>query len=179
MESLRFARQFLRHPKQLGTCFQSGKVLARKMAEEVQGCLQVVEFGAGTGPVTREILGHLPENGRLTSFEINSDLCRYLERIGDSRLQVVNDDAAHCEQYVERPDCVVSGLPLTLFNKEAKEEILAIASRAGQYIQLQYTPMLMKEIRRYFPDVRLKFVPQNFPPAFIYVCRCRSGVKTR
>lgn len=179
MESLRFARQFLRHPKQLGTCFQSGKVLARKMAEEVNGCRQVVEFGAGTGPVTREILRRLPENGRLTSFEINPDLCRYLGRIGDSRLRVVNDDAAHCEQYVEHPDCVVSGLPLTLFNKEAKDEILAIASRAGQYVQLQYTPVLMKEIKRYFLDVRLKFVPQNFPPAFLYVCRCPSGVDVR
>lgn len=178
MESLRFARQFLRHPKQLGTCFQSGKVLARKMAEVVKGCRQVVEFGAGTGPVTREILRHLPENGRLTSFEINPNLCRCLKRIGDSRLQVVNDDAARCEQYVERPDCVVSGLPLTLFSKEAKQEILAIASRAGRYIQLQYTPVLMKEIRRYFPDVQLKFVPQNFPPAFIYVCRCPSGGDT-
>jgi phospholipid N-methyltransferase len=178
MESLRFARQFLRHPKQLGTCFQSGKVLARKMADEVKGCLQVVEFGAGTGPVTKEILRRLPENARLTSFEINPDLCRSLERIGDSRLHVVNEDAAHCERYVVHPDCVVSGLPLTLFNKEAKEEILAIASRAGRYIQLQYTPMLMREIRRYFPDVRLKFVPQNLPPAFVYVCRCWSGVKT-
>jgi phospholipid N-methyltransferase len=154
-------------------------VLARKMAEEMDGCLQVVEFGAGTGPVTREILKRLPKNGHLTSFEINPDLCRCLKRIGDSRLRVINDDAARCERYVERPDCVVSGLPLALFDREAKEEILAIARKSGRYIQLQYTPVLVNEIKRYFPDVRLKFVPQNFPPAFLYVCRCPSGVKTR
>ena len=71
MDSLRFARQFLRHPKQLGTVVQSGRTLARKMAEEVGDSVQVVEFGAGTGPVTREILKRLPENGRLTCFEIN------------------------------------------------------------------------------------------------------------
>ena len=72
MDSLRFARQFLRHPKQLGTVVQSGRTLARKMADEVGESVQVVEFGAGTGPVTREILRRLPENGRLDLFRDQS-----------------------------------------------------------------------------------------------------------
>jgi phospholipid N-methyltransferase len=176
MDSLRFARQFLRHPKQLGTVVQSGRTLARKMADEVGESVQVVEFGAGTGPVTREILRRLPGNGRLTCFEINRELCRCLERIGDPRLHVINDDAANCGRYVTQPDCVISGLPLTLFDGEARETILAIAGRSGRYIQLQYTPVLSKDIRRYFSEVRLKFVPLNFPPAFVYVCRCPSEV---
>ncbi|MEN6332727.1 MAG: methyltransferase type 11 [Phycisphaerales bacterium] len=171
MDSLRFARQFLRHPKQLGTVVQSGRTLARKMAEEVDHCMQVVEFGGGTGPVTREILRRLPANGRLTCFEINPEFCRCLERIGDPRLYVVNDDAVHCGRYVSRPDCVISGLPLTLFDGRARETILAIAGRAGRYVQLQYTPVLGRDIRRYFSDVRLKFVAMNFPPAFLFVCR--------
>lgn len=174
MESLRFARQFLRHPKQLGTVVQSGKVLARQMAEEAEGCQEIVEFGPGTGPVTREILKRLPRNGRLTCFEINSDFCRCLERINDPRLHVVNDDAVNCGQYVDNPDCVVSGLPLTLFDEQAKDRILTIAGQAERYIQLQYTPVLSREIRQHFLEVRLRFVPRNFPPAFVYVCRCPS-----
>jgi len=170
MLTLRFAKQFLRHPKQLGTFTESSAVLARKMAEQIDGSLRVVEFGPGTGPVTREILKRLPKDGSLTCFEVVADFCRCLEQIGDPRLRVINDDAANCERYVDNPDCVVSGLPLTLFGREAKERILAISSRSGKYIQLQYTPFLSREIRRYFPHVKLKFVPQNFPPAFIYVC---------
>jgi len=177
MDSLRFAWQFLRHPKQLGTLVQSGRMLARKMADEVGESVQVVEFGAGTGPVTREILKRLPDRGCLTCFEINRELCQCLERIGDPRLRVINDDAAHCGRYVEQPDCVVSGLPLTLFGSEARETILGIACRSGRYIQLQYTPALSKDIRRYFSEVELKFVPLNFPPAFVYVCRCPSEVR--
>ena len=171
MECLRFARQFFRHPKQLGTIAQSGKAIARRMAEEIGACVQVVEFGPGTGPVTREILRRLPKNGRLTCFEVNTDFCEYLERIGDPRLHVINDDAANCERYVAHPDCVVSGLPLTLFSKEAKDKILAIAGKAGTYIQLQYTPVIGKEIKRYFSQVKLRFVPQNLPPAFVFVCK--------
>jgi phospholipid N-methyltransferase len=171
MMSLRFARQFLMHPRQLGTFTESGRVLARTMAQEINGNCRVVEFGAGTGVVTREILKRLSENGYLTCFEINRDFCRCLEQIGDPRLRVINDDARNCERYMDYPDCVISGLPLTLFGKPEKEQILAISSRSGTYIQLQYTPVLSKEIRRYFSDVKLKFVPRNLPPAFVYVCR--------
>ena len=176
MDSLRFARQFLRHPKQLGTVFQSSRMLARRMAEEVGESVQVVEFGGGTGPVTREILKRLPKNARLTCFEVNREFCRCLRRIKDPRLRVVHDDAANCGHYVHQPDCVVSGLPLTLFDGQTRETILAIAGRAGRYIQLQYTPAMSKDIRRYFADVRLKFVPLNFPPAFVFVCRRPSEV---
>ena len=176
MDSLRFARQFLRHPRQLGTVVQSGRSLAQQMAREVGNCMHVIEFGAGTGPVTREILRRLPEKGHLVCFEINREFCRRLERIGDPRLRVVNDDAANCERYVDRADCIVSGLPLTLFNSVARERILAIANRSGRYVQLQYTPALSRDIRRYFADVRLRFVPLNLPPAFVFVCTCPSEV---
>jgi len=175
MMSLRFARQFLRHPKQCGTFTESGRVLARRMAQETRGSSRVVEFGSGTGPVTREILRHLPVDGCLTCFEINPYFCRCLEQIGDPRLRVINDDAQNCERYVESPDCVVSGLPLTLFSRRAVERILAISSRSGKYIQLQYTPVLSREIRRHFPNVQLRFIPRNFPPAFVYVCKQSSN----
>lgn len=171
MMSLQFARQFLRHPKQCGTFTESGRVLAKRMAEEIRGSCRVVEFGAGTGPVTREILRQLPEDGRLTCFEINPDFCRCLQQIGDPRLRVINDDAQNCERYVGKADCVVSGLPLTLFSKQALKQILVISSKSGKYVQLQYTPFLSREIRRYFTEVKLRFVPQNFPPAFVYVCK--------
>lgn len=175
MKSLRFARQFLRYPKQCGTFTQSGKVLARKMAEEIGDCSRVIEFGPGTGPVTQEILKRLPPSGRLTCFEVNPEFCRCLEQIDDSRLRVINDDASKCEQYVDHLDCIVSGLPLALFSREDKEKILSISSRCRTYIQLQYTPVLVRDMKRHFSDIRLKFVGRNLPPAFVYVCKCSDG----
>jgi len=170
MKSLRFVYEFLKYPIQVGTFTASSKFLAKKMAEQIDGSAEVVEFGAGTGSVTAEILRRLPENGRLTCFEINPHFCKCLEKINDERLTVINDDAKNCEHYVDGLDCIVSGLPLTLFAKTKKERILAITSKSKRYIQLQYTPFLGKKMKHYFSDVKLKFVPQNFPPAFIYVC---------
>jgi len=175
MKSLRFAYEFLKYPIQVGTFTQSSKSLAKKMAEQIDGSAEVVEFGAGTGSVTAEILKRLPKNGRLTCFEINPQFCKQLERMNDSRLKVINDDAKNCEHYVDCLDCIVSGLPLTLFAKSKKERILAITTKSKRYIQLQYTPLLGKKMKHYFSDVKLKFVPQNFPPAFIYVCSTCTG----
>ena len=174
MKALRFILEFLKHPKQVGTFTQSSNVLAKKMAQEIDGSAEVVEFGAGTGSVTAEILKYLPENGRLTCFEINPKFCKHLEAIGDSRLKVINDDAKNCEQYVDDLECIVSGLPLALFEKSKKETILAITSKSKRYIQLQYTPLLVQKMKRHFSDVKLKFVPQNLPPAFIFVCETNS-----
>ena len=56
METLRFVREFFKYPLQVGTFTQSSKVLAKKMAEEINGSVRIVEFGAGTGSVTVEIL---------------------------------------------------------------------------------------------------------------------------
>jgi phospholipid N-methyltransferase len=175
MKTLRFTRQFLRHPRQLGTVVESGRRLARRMAEEIDGSSRVIELGPGTGSVTMEILKRLPEGGRLTCIEINAEFCRCLREIQDSRLEVVNGDAAQCERYVDEADCIVSGLPLALFGRREKERVFELCERCGKYIQLQYTPVLGKEIRRHFADVKLKFVPLNLPPAIVYVCKGARG----
>lgn len=111
MWHVRFIREFFRYPKEIGTFTQSSKLLAKKMAQEIDGSAEVVEFGPGTGPVTVGILKRLPENGRLICFETNARFCKYLERINDPRLEIINDDAKNCEQYVDSFECIVSGLP--------------------------------------------------------------------
>ncbi|MBN1359462.1 MAG: methyltransferase domain-containing protein [Sedimentisphaerales bacterium] len=171
MRAWHFIRQFFRHPRQIGTVTQSSRSLAVKIAEEIGPSKEVVEFGAGTGPVTQEILRRLPADGRLTCFEINPEFCRHLQQIGDARLRVINDDAKNCQQYVERADCVVSGLPLALFGRREKQRILDITSKSPTFVQLQYTPVLGRTIKRHFPSVKRKFVARNLPPAFVYVGR--------
>jgi len=140
------------------------------MAGEMGPSLNVIEFGAGTGTITAQILKFLPKNGRLMCFEINPKFCEYLRRINDPRLTVINDDAGNCEKYVDSLECIVSALPLTLFNKSERERFFAIASRAKMYIQMFYSSVLKETLKDYFSDVRVKFVLLNLPPAFIHIC---------
>jgi len=170
MKPIRFLREFFRYPAQVGTVAQSTRFLAKSMAEEINSSRHIIEFGPGTGPVTKEILNHLPASGTVTCFEVNSDFCKTLERIGDPRLRIINDDARNCRKYVDELKCIVSGLPLVLFEESVITEILDITAQAEHYIQLQYSTLLKKKIKRYFSDVKIKFVPLNVPPAFVYVC---------
>ena len=174
MRGIGFTYEFLKHPAEVGTVIQSSKLLARAMAQEIDGNLHVIEFGAGMGAVSVQILKRLPRNGRLTCFETNPRFSKSLQRINDPRLEIIHDDAENCEKYVNCLDCVVSGLPLILLSKSKREKILDISSKSKRFIQLQYSPLLNKTIKNHFSDVRIKFVPLNFPPAFIYVCRASA-----
>lgn len=170
MRNIKFILESLKHPRWTGACCQSSKGLARKMAQKIENSKNVIEFGPGTGVITQEILNHLPDDGRLTCFEINPTFCEHLKTIDDPRLTIINDDAQNCRKYVDDYDCVVSGLPLTVFTKPQRENIIALSSRSQKYIQFQYTPFLRKKMKNHFDEVKLKFIPTNIPPAFIYVC---------
>ena len=127
-----FAREFVKHRKQLGTPFQSSKYLARAVAKEIIG-YNVVELGAGSGPITRAILGH-HQQIRLTAFENNPKLLEHLAEINDLRLTVIGDSAENFYEYVDEFDCVVSGLPLTLMPKPIVHKILEASAKARRFI---------------------------------------------
>ncbi len=169
MKHLNFISQFAKRPRELGAITQSSRALSRRMAREVRGTERVVELGAGLGPVTREILNYLPAHGQLVCFERNAGFCRNLEQLDDPRLQIIHGDAVNSERYVEEADCVVSGLPLTLFEKNKRRRILRIMSKARKCVQLLYTPKIGLEMRGYFREVKVGLVPWNFPPALVYV----------
>lgn len=171
MKFVKFVSEFLKHPKQVGAVAESSPFLARKMARQINDATNVVEFGPGTGSVTTEILRQMSENSRLTCLEINPNFCERLKKINDPRLKVVNDDVQNCNRYVEKPDCILSSLPLANFNDSEKEKIFSLTSKSKTYIQFQYTPFLRPKLKKYFRDVKMKFVLLNFPPAFVYVSR--------
>jgi phospholipid N-methyltransferase len=171
MKFIKFVSEFLKHPKQVGAVAESSPFLARKMVRQIGGATNIVEFGPGTGAVTKEILRHLPKDGKLTCFEINPSFCKQLKTINDPRLKIINDDVKNCGRYVDNLDCIVSSLPLAAFDESEKEEVLALSGKSRTYIQFQYNPFLKSKLKRYFRDVKIKFVPLNIPPAFVYVSK--------
>ncbi|MCP4454701.1 MAG: methyltransferase domain-containing protein [Planctomycetes bacterium] len=175
MSHFRFFKQLFKNPRQVGALSQSSKWLSERLASGIGDCTNIVELGAGTGVVTREILKRLPKHGKLTCFEIDPLFAKYLKAIDDPRLTVITGDATRCEEYVDNIDCVVSELPLALFDKSDIDKIMDITHRAGKYVQLQYVPMLNKPIKSRFAVVKLHFVPRNLPPAFVYECHVNAA----
>ena len=59
--------------------------------------------------------------------------------------------------------------------KSKRDKIISLSSKSKLYIQFQYTPFLRKRMKHYFKHVKIKFVPLNFPPAFLYVCKQKAN----
>jgi phospholipid N-methyltransferase len=179
-DRLSFLRAFVANPRQVGAVLPTSRAAVRDMLDlaDVPGADLVVELGAGTGVQTGEILARLGPGARLVSLEIDPQLAKLLEsRFDDPRLQVVCDSAENLDVHLggKRADVVVSALPYTSLEPGLRRRILdrlpVSVAPGGTVLVIQYSPLLLRELRRLFPSVRQRISPWNVPPAFLFACR--------
>lgn len=172
--------------KTVGTVVPCSRNSAKKMTRPVnfEAAQTIVELGAGTGAITKEILRRMKPDARLIAFETNKKFCKSLERLNDPRLTVIHDSAEHLRTYLDRfgianADYIISTLPLALFHDSLKEGVFRAIHDTldprGRYVQIQYSLISWNELKRSFPAVRLDFTPFNFPPAFFYICEAQKN----
>ncbi|MGL4421363.1 MAG: class I SAM-dependent methyltransferase [Gemmataceae bacterium] len=175
-------RKFLKHGTSIATCAPSSKQMCRTMLSgidfETAKC--IVELGAGTGPVTEEIVRRAKPHTKLVIIELDPDFCVRL-RAKFPNVDIVEGNAANLDKLladrgITQVDHVVSGLPLPSFPADLRKSILASSSRClgpnGTFRQLTVTPYVYwKLYRGYFTNVRFKLVPVNLPPGGVYVCQ--------
>ncbi len=175
-------RKFARHGTSIASFVPSSRFLARTTCKGIDfdraRCL--VELGAGTGPITKELVARARPNTRLMVVELDPDFCKRL-RSKFPGVDIVEGDACQLDRLladrgIRQVDHVLSGLPLPSFPAKLRDGVLASAARclapAGSFRQLSVMPWVYRKLYRgYFEDVRFKLVPLNFPPAGVYVCR--------
>lgn len=139
----------------------------------------IVEFGMGTGCVTRRILRRMDADARLISLEINPTFVEEARKIRDPRLTVRRACATALPEILEEEgvtgvDAVVSSLPLSIMNDEVVERILDISrdslAPGGKFLQYQYSLNQRHRFSNRYTDVAVGFTPLNIPPAFVYDC---------
>jgi len=178
-------KAFLRHGRKIASFAPSSRAMARKVVDGIEWekvrCL--VELGAGTGPITAELIRHVRPQTRLIVVELDPVLCSRLKaRFSNiANLEVIHGDAVHLERLlaergIRQVDHVLSGLPLPSFPEELRHAILSTAARVlvpgGTFRQLTVMPLIYYRLyARYFDDIRFRFVPWNLPPGGVYVCR--------
>ena len=175
-------RKFAQHGTSIASFAPSSRFLARTICKGIDydAAKCIVELGAGTGPITNELVQKVRPGTRLVVVERDPDFCKRLH----SRFpgaDIVEGDAAHMDKLladrgITQVDHVVSGLPLPSFPDQLRNDILASVARSlapnGTFRQLTNMPYVYwKLYRGYFSDVRFNFVPLNLPPAGVYVCR--------
>ncbi len=173
-------RSFIAEPRKVGAILPTSRRTAHVMLAmgPVGRARNVVELGAGTGPITREIVPRLPPDARLLVYELDQNLARGLaEEFVDPRVQVLAESAAGLEERLagKRADVIFSALPFTSLPAPVRGELLDVSRRAladdGVLVVLQYSPLVEKELRRRFGTVERRYSPLNVPPAVLYACR--------
>ena len=194
-----FARNAIADYKSTAAIAPSSRQLASAMVKPLRGRQSrvVVEFGPGTGVITRELLKVLPDDCVLLAFEISPRFVEYLRRtVCDERLHVVQASAetASAElsrRGIHRVDAAISSLGISMMDMVHVESIfhalLPRLGRDGIFVQFQYVHRtrvaagrvkyfnLETFLERYFKSVRSDCVWLNLPPAHVITCR---GAKT-
>ncbi len=136
----------------------------------------IVEYGCGTGTITRELLPLLPQHGKLIGFELHPDFAKGLESITDPRFQLKHGNVVHLSQHLreETPqgvDVAISGIPFTFHSEEELHTIFknthAGLRTGGRFIVYQVSVKWRRYFEQYFGNVQIDFEPRNIPPYFI------------
>ncbi len=201
-DSLVFLQRFLREPGSIASAWPSSRYLARAMYDglDFEHLTSVVEFGPGSGALTRTIAARVARQGQGTGRPAKGRSLRYLGIERDPALfrllgrrfpaldfvcADVCDSAALVAGHDLAPvDLVVSGLPLILMRSDDLEGLFgAMASflaptgvfRAFCYVHSSPLPgsrVLRAQMRRYFGTFEIgRPVLRNMPPALVLTGR--------
>jgi phospholipid N-methyltransferase len=178
-----FARNFIKHPKMLGSVIPSSRYLIRQMLSRVdwQRARLIVEYGPGVGSFTTEILARMHPDARLVVFETNDEFVQFLRAsIKDPRLTVVHDSAAEVGAVLQRlghewADYVLSGIPFSTMPEELRLSILDATQNAlrpeGLFLVYQFSGSVHADLKRVFASVESGFEALNVPPARLWWCK--------
>ena len=181
MNKLNFLRESLRNIRTTGSVVRSSRFLTKAMLRHVdfEKNRVLIELGAGDGVFTHALLDQMRSDAQLLCFEINPAFCEILRNtIQDNRFHLIEDSAENIRLHLDRlslqeADCIVSALPYVAFPDDLTERIIQSARNAlregGLYIQFHYSTPIRHTYQRIFGNVKLHFVPLNFPPAFVMV----------
>lgn len=185
-----FLREFFRSPQKIGAIAPSSDGLAREIVclANVAESSVIVEYGAGTGAFTEEILRRKSPAASFLAIESNPALVEVLkERFPD--VTVLNSCVEHTPRLLRQfrlihADSIVSGLPWSSFSPDLQDRLLDATFEAlrpgGTFATFAYLTGLAlpagirfrRKINKLFSGVSISsIVWRNLPPAIIYQCR--------
>ncbi|WP_119678186.1 class I SAM-dependent methyltransferase [Indioceanicola profundi] len=177
--ALLFLRRWLANPIAVASITPSGPALSnlissfvRREQDEV-----IVEYGGGTGAITKALLDFGIPPSRLYSVEMDKELATYL-RGQFPDINVLQGDVRNIRsllppQHIGKVGTVVVGIPMILIPLEAQrqivDEIFKIMPEGRQFLAYTYSarcPLKRKALG--VEGKRLGFTMANIPPASVW-----------
>lgn len=177
---LQFLREYLSAPSTIGAIAPSSRQLAASMAASIDfdkaHC--IVEYGAGTGVFTREVIARKSPDTTYIVIEQNARFYEMLRKQFHEMPGVVliHGDAGNVcnflrEQGFRYADYIISGLPFTSLPQQVSHRILSQTQKAigieGKFTTFQYTLLRKAFLENYFNIQKIVRVWRNLPPAYV------------
>lgn len=184
---LLFARNFVKHPKMLGSVIPSSRFLIQEVLAPIDWDRAdvIVEYGPGVGTFTSELLRRMRPDARLVVMETNRDFVDFLRAsYADPRLHVMQESAARTGEVLaglglDGADYVISGIPFSTMPDELRESILhttrGVLRPGGAFLVYQFSARVLPDLQRIFGDVERGFEPLNILPAQLFFCPARAA----
>ncbi|KZE70272.1 rRNA adenine N-6-methyltransferase family protein [Paenibacillus sp. CMAA1739] len=183
MNAIHFIREYIRHPRSVGAVIPSSRQLAKQIATPIYfdkaSC--IIEYGAGTGVFTQELILNKRPETLLLVIEANESFYKTLQsKYGHlEKVHIIHGSAEHVARYmkqyhVSKVDYIVSGLPFTSLPAALSSLILGqtaeVLGQEGKFITFQYSKVKHNFFRTFFADIQIKKVNYNVPPAYVFTC---------
>lgn len=186
--------EFLHNFRQTGAVMGDSSATVNAFCDPIpfDSAKVIVEFGPGTGAITRELIRRKQPNTRLICFEKNPTLYESLVKtVSGENLFILNADvfsspAILSEKFdlqLGQIDCIVSSLPGAFMDYEAllqdvvspllKNKANNLHSEEGLFVTYQYLLSkltghnLASILDKYFQSITTKQVWSNLPPAIV------------
>jgi phosphatidylethanolamine/phosphatidyl-N-methylethanolamine N-methyltransferase len=173
----------LKKPSLTGAVAPSSRYLASAMVRATGEVKHVVELGAGTGPVTKELRSQLP-NASLIAVEMQPSLAQQLRNRfpGLDVRQNLAHEVLDSLDYTD-PVAVVSSLPFRSLPKDMREVTVASIEHllrrvpGSRLVQFTYQPRAPFEASSDFCWHKTCSVWRNAPPAGVWVLQITPTTK--
>lgn len=157
--------------------YPTPKLIVRKALKKINPeAKYFIEYGAGNGAFTREILKIMPADGKLLAIEINQEFVEQLKNIKDERLTLFCGNASDIPKNLieinfPQIDIIISGIPFSRINAQDRDKIIKnsweLLVNGGTFITYQSVPIIVRVLKRYFKKINWYLEPRNFLPLFI------------
>jgi phosphatidylethanolamine/phosphatidyl-N-methylethanolamine N-methyltransferase len=178
-----FWQRSIKNPRQVCSLFPSSPFVGRAMTSVLGDRTEshIIELGAGTGAVTRQLIRNGVQPEKLTLIEIDAQLGGHLRRRFPDTDVVIGSAEDLAKLWQERNGgsvgAVVSTLPMRLFSKKliylVMKNSLQVLEDGGMFVQFTYRqnspvpPRVVKAL--HMKAWRYTRVWLNLPPAAIWV----------
>ena len=176
LEILKKLYLYAKNISNTGAIYETSFAAAREITKyvDINKKQVIVEFGSGTGSITKLIKEKMHPDSQLYCFEANNDMVDYLRKhFQQENIIIFHKSAWEFKNNIAEPvDIVISSLPISFFSKKEMDELLVDVNdrlkKDGVFSQIVYNYFYLNKVKKKFSMLSKKTMFKNFPPAHVF-----------